>query len=76
MNKFEIVFPKHFPSCIFIKPKNESEHFYAEVFLDNKCKVHYFDRSISGRYVLYLDDSFVEEENNLNLKYFKIKIIN
>lgn len=74
MNKFEIVFPdKYFP-FIFIRPKNESEHFYAEVFLDNTCKIHFFDRSISGRYILYLDNSFVEN-NNLDMKYFKINII-
>lgn len=74
MNKLEILFPdKKFP-CIFIRPKNEYEHFYGEVSIDNKCSIHYFDRSICGRYILYLDDSFVEE-NNLDIKYFKIKII-
>ena len=74
MNKFEIVFPdKYFP-FIFIRPKNKSEHYYAEVFLDNKCKIHFFDRSISGRYILYLDDSFIEN-NNLDMKYFKINVL-
>lgn len=74
MNKFEIIFPKHFPSSIFIRPKKEYVHFYAEVFLDNKRSIHYLDRSICGRYVLYLDDSFAEN-NNLNLKYFKISVL-
>jgi hypothetical protein len=62
---------------VFIRPKNESEYFYAEVFRDDKCSIHYFDRSISGRYILYLDNSFVEKEGekNLNLKYFKINVL-
>lgn len=74
MNKLEMIFPNtNFP-VVFIRPKNKSEHFYAEVFRDNKCSIHFFDRSISGRYILYLDDSFVEEDN-LDIKYFKINIL-
>lgn len=74
MNKLEMIFPDIDFPVVFFRPKNEYEHFYAEVFRDNKCSIHFFDRSISGRYILYLDDSFVEE-NNLDIKYFKINIL-
>jgi hypothetical protein len=70
----ETVFPDKNFHYISIAPESGAEHFYAEVFIDNKCKEHFFERSMSGRYVLYLDDYFVEE-NNLDIKYFKINIL-
>ena len=73
MNKLEVIIPKYFP-FIFFRPKNQYECCEAEVFLDNKSETHFFDGSISGRYILYLDNSFIEDKN-LDIKYFKINVI-
>ena len=72
MNKLEVIIPKYFP-FIFFRPKNQYECCEAEVFLDNKSETHFFDGSICGRYILYLDD-IGGESNNLDIKYFKIKL--
>lgn len=71
----EIISPERNSPFIFIKPKNESEHFYAEVFLDNKCKEHFFNKTIPGRFI-FLDDPILDGKKHLDIKYFKVKILN
>lgn len=69
-----LVYEQDFP-FIFIRPKDKSESFYGEIFVDKEYKEHFFNKTVPGRFI-FLGDPILKGKNPLDIKYFKIKIIN
>ena len=56
-----LVYKEDFP-YIFIKPKIKFESFNIEIFIDNKCKEHSFNKTIPGRFI-FLGDPILDGKN-------------
>jgi hypothetical protein len=73
--KLEVLVGKQDFPYIFIKPNDKFESFNIEIFIDKRCKEHSFNKTIPGRFI-FLGDPILDGKKHLDIKYFKVKILN